>query len=578
VTEWEPATETEAALRDALRANDQELYFRILARTDLLLPAPLNAPSDARSGWGTWTTAGRTHVLAFTSGPALRACLAENAGATRRASYQELAGNWPNQEWWLAVNPGLPIEGYLPAWFVSQLAHGDVRLPGRTMAARARLERAESAARGRTLPPGSHGPTPGGTPSPAQPARTDSTPSPAPPRPTVARSVPAQAEPARPSPAAAAEPNRSAPSAVPRSPIGSALSGRAAYAERASRVGGPGDTPPGWQSTARPAESRDEPSTTNGGGYFERPRPASVEPPRPTSVPPRPASAEPPRPTSVPPRPASAEPPRPMSEPPRPAPEPSRSLTEPARQADPRRPPPQPFRSPPEPFRPAPEPFQSAPAAHDPTPEVLDEPTVQVEPPLSNWYVASGRSDTRATPPWAGPDDDPLGPAEAKPLIIEGTAIVADIDIDLGPGPAGGPRLDTDRPVPPFDRLPDAPRAGDRSVDRSVTEDSPAERWSPMVDESATERHSPTVDQSPTESWSPVVGGPATERLSPVADRLSPGVDGPVTEQPRRDDLADQPPLLGDRSGIGVPDRSTESGWTDERTYAPRVAGRSVDR
>src|SRR5690606_26258425 len=37
---------------------------------------------------------------------------------------------WPDEEWWLAVNPGLPIEGYLPAWFVSQVAQGMTTVPG----------------------------------------------------------------------------------------------------------------------------------------------------------------------------------------------------------------------------------------------------------------------------------------------------------------------------------------------------------------------------------------------------------------------------------------------------------------
>ncbi|HEY0696885.1 MAG TPA: SseB family protein, partial [Micromonospora sp.] len=150
MTEWEPATEAEAALRDALRAHDQELYFRILARSDLVLPVSGQpVAGGAPTGWGTWTTGGRTHVLAFTSEAALRACLADNTASTRRTPYHELAENWPNLEWWLAVNPGLPIEGYLPAWFVSQLARGDIRRPGRTLGARARLERAESAARAR---------------------------------------------------------------------------------------------------------------------------------------------------------------------------------------------------------------------------------------------------------------------------------------------------------------------------------------------------------------------------------------------------------------------------------------------
>ncbi|MET7831595.1 SseB family protein [Micromonospora sediminicola] len=143
MTGWEPATEAEVAMRDALRAQDQQQYFRLLTRIDLVLPVG----GGSTAGWGTWTSGGRTHVLAFTSVAALRASLGENAGATRVVAYPDLAAGWPNQEWWLAVDPGLPIEGYLPAWYVAQLARGDVRLPGRTMGARARLDRVESAAR-----------------------------------------------------------------------------------------------------------------------------------------------------------------------------------------------------------------------------------------------------------------------------------------------------------------------------------------------------------------------------------------------------------------------------------------------
>jgi hypothetical protein len=132
VTEWEPATDAEVAMRDALRTDDQESYFRILAGIDLLLPVSADALAGlAPLGWGTWSTGGRTHVLAFTSPSALQACLADYTGSARRVAYTELAETWPNLEWWLAVNPGLPIEGYLPAWFVAQLSRGDLRLPTR---------------------------------------------------------------------------------------------------------------------------------------------------------------------------------------------------------------------------------------------------------------------------------------------------------------------------------------------------------------------------------------------------------------------------------------------------------------
>src|SRR5262245_21219414 len=144
VTDWEPATEAEAAMRDALRVTDQELYFRILARSELLLPVSPDALAGrAPLGWGTWNSGGRTHVLAFTSAEAMRVCLAEHSGSARKIAYHELAGAWPNEDWWLAVNPGLPIEGYLPPWFVTQLARGDVRMPGRSGSSRSRTSRAD---------------------------------------------------------------------------------------------------------------------------------------------------------------------------------------------------------------------------------------------------------------------------------------------------------------------------------------------------------------------------------------------------------------------------------------------------
>ncbi|MFG2166143.1 SseB family protein [Micromonospora chersina] len=231
MTGWEPATEAEVAMRDALRAQDQQLYFRILTRVDLLLPVAAEKPvGRGPTGWGTWTTGGRTHVLAFTSAAALRACLGENAGATRRVPYADLAADWPNHEWWLAVNPGLPIEGYLPAWFVAQLARGDVRLPGRTMGARARLERVESAARaarggpsapGRDVPPPPVSPAAGGRVPPArsgpEPAGEPSTvPIPTVPAPSTRPAVPGAAEPPAPPPSRRPDPANGRPA----SPLG----------------------------------------------------------------------------------------------------------------------------------------------------------------------------------------------------------------------------------------------------------------------------------------------------------------------------------------------------------------------
>ena len=125
MTEWEPATEAEVAMRDALRAKDQELYFRILSRADLLLPVaapPVPGATGRRLGH---LDHRRPHPRAGLHLPAaLRACLGEHAGSTRRVLLRRTRRRLARPEWWLAVNPGLPIEGYLPAWFVAQLSAG----------------------------------------------------------------------------------------------------------------------------------------------------------------------------------------------------------------------------------------------------------------------------------------------------------------------------------------------------------------------------------------------------------------------------------------------------------------------
>ena len=131
MTDWAPATDAETAMRDALLDGDQERYFAVLAGMTVLLPTPPEVPGDpAPVGWATWNSGGRTHVLAFTSPGAMHSCLPRHGGGARITTFAELAGGWPNRDWWLAVNPGLPIEGYLPSWFVAQVARGDTRVPG----------------------------------------------------------------------------------------------------------------------------------------------------------------------------------------------------------------------------------------------------------------------------------------------------------------------------------------------------------------------------------------------------------------------------------------------------------------
>ncbi|WP_327007009.1 hypothetical protein OHA72_06850 [Dactylosporangium sp. NBC_01737] len=285
MSEWEPATEAEGAMRDALRANDQEQYFRILARVDILLPIAPEGVQNGDSGWGTWTTEGRTHVLAFTSPEALRECLAGHPGTHRRVPFRDLTSIWPNVEWWLAVNPGLPIEGYLPSWFVTQITRGDVRLPGRTLGARARIEQAAgSRARATAQVPVRSVPN---QPAPSPIERHRMKAESAPPAPTSAPPSPTSAPPA---------PTSAPPLGQPGartggfSAAGRPLSGPSGPPPKRD-VPPPDVAPPGAFLPTRADRPINYERTTGAAGYE---RPADFRRPRPPATPVPPAAAAPP--------------------------------------------------------------------------------------------------------------------------------------------------------------------------------------------------------------------------------------------------------------------------------------------
>jgi hypothetical protein len=119
---WEPANELERRLLDAMQRQDQETYFAELARAELLLPVPVDAAGRPVDGWATWAHEGRTYLLAFTSPAALGQILGQYAGDSVPSRLADIASRWPDPTWWLAVDFGLPIAGYLPESFVTQLA------------------------------------------------------------------------------------------------------------------------------------------------------------------------------------------------------------------------------------------------------------------------------------------------------------------------------------------------------------------------------------------------------------------------------------------------------------------------
>ncbi|MCW2864170.1 MAG: hypothetical protein JWP48_5878 [Actinoallomurus sp.] len=131
---WEPANQLEHQLRDALRDGDQDTYFALVSGAELFVPLPPGETDPAANQtaftWPTNNRDGRTHVLAYSSAEAGTACLGPTYQQFVRMTLADMARSWPDQEWWLALNSGLPIEGYLPAWFIGRLTAGTGPIPG----------------------------------------------------------------------------------------------------------------------------------------------------------------------------------------------------------------------------------------------------------------------------------------------------------------------------------------------------------------------------------------------------------------------------------------------------------------
>ncbi|SHN75422.1 SseB family protein [Cryptosporangium aurantiacum] len=118
---WRPANEPELLLYHALLRADTGRYFRVVTESPLYLAA-VSAPERRLV---TWERGGRTHLLAFTSPEGLARCLGTEADTVLRVDYPGLLRDWPNPDWWLALNPTLPIDAALPVGEVADAARGE---------------------------------------------------------------------------------------------------------------------------------------------------------------------------------------------------------------------------------------------------------------------------------------------------------------------------------------------------------------------------------------------------------------------------------------------------------------------
>ena len=123
---WKPVNETEEAMVQALLREDTRAYFQALVDATLYLPA-FSGPGPQQLV--TCQAGDDTYLLVFTSAQALASRLA-GVDAFNVTSYPELVAKWPDPALLLAVDPDLPIQGYMPIHVVAEGAAGRVDLPG----------------------------------------------------------------------------------------------------------------------------------------------------------------------------------------------------------------------------------------------------------------------------------------------------------------------------------------------------------------------------------------------------------------------------------------------------------------
>ncbi|GAA4215192.1 SseB family protein [Actinocatenispora rupis] len=133
MVDWQPGTDAELAMAAARDADDRREYFRLLSTAPLFLPlTDIPEPGEESSEpqrFALWDMAGRTFLVVYTSAECLMAMAGPGVEGYVQTDYAELSAKWPDPEWWLAVNPTLALDCYLPIDAVRKAADGTLTVP-----------------------------------------------------------------------------------------------------------------------------------------------------------------------------------------------------------------------------------------------------------------------------------------------------------------------------------------------------------------------------------------------------------------------------------------------------------------
>jgi len=120
---WRPASPFEEQLAAAHAAEDTYTCLSLMRTTEFALP--ITAAAAAGEEAPRWATADRADgvwLIAYTSVESMATGTGGAVEHCRVQSLVEIAAAWPDLEWGLAVNPGLPVQLLMPSGLVARLA------------------------------------------------------------------------------------------------------------------------------------------------------------------------------------------------------------------------------------------------------------------------------------------------------------------------------------------------------------------------------------------------------------------------------------------------------------------------
>jgi hypothetical protein len=126
---WQPANETERAMAQAVADGDSTEYLRSFVAAELYLPQVPKPGVGLREGSGEWVPLIQ-HVSGFPAIPLFTSLAGMGSavvvGRYEVTSFAEVRDRWAEPDWWVAINPGLPIDAYLPFDAVDRLISGEL--------------------------------------------------------------------------------------------------------------------------------------------------------------------------------------------------------------------------------------------------------------------------------------------------------------------------------------------------------------------------------------------------------------------------------------------------------------------